>query len=141
MPCPPCKVIIDDGGRIVGAAESLVEFFRFDDSKAARKIAAAAIDMARTMRGIMESLTHAVRTGVIPPISPAMDEAHALSELSCRRAKTIRGWLAKDAVPKDAAARLTKWTEYSATKVTALLGGEYDGGFVVVGDERIEKKL
>lgn len=97
--CPPCKIILDDGGVVVAAANAYAEMGR-----------AAA-------QAITAGITH----GRLSP--EQIDEAHAFSELQCHRAALIRAW-----------------TEELRLHTTKIIGGEYDGGYIVDGVDGIRKK-
>lgn len=97
--CPPCKIILDEGGAIPAAAAGLAQM-----SEAAAR-----------------AILHGVEIGSIN--EEQLDEAHAFSELLCHRAALMR-----------------QWTEEIRTFTTKLIGGEYQGNFIVDGVDGIRRK-
>lgn len=149
-PCPPCKIIID--GRVIGSAlDALAALLVAAHDQTSREMRAAAILLAGTVRGAVEAFMYGVSRGRFDAGSHTqgsrLDEAHALSELWCHQAKTIREWIETenhdDASGGEIVTKLREWAEYTRVNATRLLGGEYDeerGGFQIIRDERIEKK-
>lgn len=136
--CVPCKIIID--GRVLAGA---ARYFGLQTASAA--VAAASRLLADTADAATEALMFAVRSNSLSP--EALDEAHAMSELSCHRAAYLRS---SGAVPmpvtrqasgeRDWIARLNAWAEELRLHTTKLIGGEYKGAWTVDGVTGIKRK-
>lgn len=149
--CPPCKVIIDCGGRLFGALRRLARAAGVGSA-----IEDAALYYADIVDGGHRALVHAFDTGFIKPGSDEADRAHAWAELSCHRAKMFEararqmrghnddggmdfGALGPDG---DLAETLDTWATQHREFVTALVGGEYRGAYEILPDlSGIQKKV
>jgi hypothetical protein len=138
MSCPGCKVIID--GRVLAAAAlTYAEAKEAAGGPHSANLARLARLLARTADGVTDALEFALRSGAIKPGSPELDEAHAMSELSCHRAAMLRenaAFLgAPDTSPEDRMKlfMLRDWAEELRLHATKLFGGEYCGAWTVDG--------
>lgn len=127
--CVPCKIIID--GRVLSAA---ARYFGLQTASAA--IAASARLLADTADAATEALMYAIRSGTLSP--EALDEAHAMSELSCHRAAYLRSSAGVPMPPHRPSTsegawigRFTGWAEELRLHTTKLVGGEYAGAWVI----------
>lgn len=97
---------------------------------------AAARYLAHIASSSGEALIYAIDRAVLKP--EEIDEAHAMSELSCHRAAFLRD--SDDFRNGAMAGMLMKWAEELRLHTTGLVGGEYKGAWVVDGVRGISKK-
>lgn len=109
--------------------------------------------LAAIVTGSAAAILQGVNSGALTP--EQIDEAHAWSELNCHRAAEIRGWVDSVATSGDglvspflnlagslnkARGLMRSWAEEDRLFTTHLIGGEYEGGWLVHGTSHIERK-
>lgn len=133
MACPPCKIILDN--RVLAAAGRFVAALM----KESAPVVAAATLIAETADAAAHGFTYALLSESLS--AEELDEAHAMSELSCHRAAQMRGWAVGGwASSGTRTERMISWAEELRTHTTKLFGGEYSGAWEVIGVDRIQKK-
>jgi hypothetical protein len=142
MTCPACKIIID-GGVLAASARLYGRAYtesRADFREDMRGIVGAAEYLAAIAEASTEALMQGIRTGKLT--SDQIDEAHAMSELSCHRAAWLRERAEASASTDfghDAVRRLREWAEELRLHTTKLIGGEYRGAWTVDGVDAIRR--
>jgi hypothetical protein len=137
--CPPCKIIID--GRVLAGSARLFAA-QIAAMSGLPKLIAASEYLAAIVDGATEALIHGTRAGLLEPAE--LDEAHAMSELSCHRAAWLRDAAIQPRMTpteQDRAAKLlVSWAEELRLHSTKLIGGEYHGAWDVNGIVGISRK-
>lgn len=136
--CPPCKIIID--GRAIGAA-ALLFAARYVALSGMPSLIAAAQYLASIADGATAALVYGIKAGALT--AETIDEAHAMSELSCHRGAWLRNAATMPQMTSEEQARtatlLGAWAEELRLHTTRLIGGEYRGAWKVDGIKGISK--
>lgn len=130
--CPPCKIIID--GRALQS--SAIHFAAFTEAGSGLPtLSSAARYLAAIAGGSTEALSFGIKSGALG--TETIDEAHAMSELSCHRAAWLRHATTEPRMTKEEQGRtanlLMAWAEELRLHATRLIGGEYRGPWKVDG--------
>lgn len=136
--CPPCKIILD-GRAISGSAVMFAA--RYAALSGLPTLVAAANYLATIAEGATEALVYGIKSGALS--AETIDEAHAMSELSCHRAAWLRnaaGMVRMNREEQERTAGLLEaWAEELRIHTTGLIGGEYHGPWKVDGIKGITK--
>lgn len=134
--CPPCKIILD--GRAISSSARLFAAI-YAGLSGLPSVVAAANYLAEIADGATEALTDGIKSGALS--AEAIDEAHAMSELSCHRAAWLRHATTMPRMTREeqtrTAALLEAWGEELRLHTTKLIGGEYRGPWKVDGIKSI----
>lgn len=131
--CPPCKIILDDPGALAASARYFALIASENDEAPVELVAAAAY-LADIATIVGEVLIRAIDKGVLNAAD--IDEAHAMSELSCHRAAALLAMGDEVMEPS----KIMQWAEELRLHTTMLVGGEYSGAWEVDGVNGIRKK-
>lgn len=143
--CPPCKILLDDPGRLAASANLLADVLG-----PAHALYPTARYLAASVAASGAAILRAIDMGILSEAD--IDKAHAFSELNCHRAAQLRkwaGWRGSKAkiignpdgnVARTALLLMELWADEDSDFTTALIGGEYDGGWIVDGTTGIRRK-
>jgi len=136
--CPPCKIILD-GGRYAAAATLFAAWI--EALSGLPTLAASARYLSTIAAGVTDALSFGIRADRLT--TEEIDEAHAMSELSCHRAAWLEHAVTEPRMTPEEQARTAKmimsWAEELRLNTTRLIGGEYHGAWTVDGIKGITR--